>query len=161
MGELEKHCDAVLNWLKNQENKEAFWSPKSVFIQAQVPLDDINSILKTLGDNEHIDFEPVHYTYSNIRINEKGLALLDGLGYVGTIGINTEIRKHIFLKAEADTAKVKEKLEFEQLRLSVQELKAKVGDYPKLKARAKRAEIWVIISVILSALAILLSVIIK
>jgi hypothetical protein len=47
--------------------------------------------------------------------------------------------------------------EYEKLHLEIEDLRTKVLDYPKFEARAKRSEMWTIISIFLAIAAILIS----
>lgn len=65
------------------------------------------------------------------------------------------------LREEGKEEKRIKQLSMEKLHLEVEELRNKLFDYDETKARAKRAEIGMIISVVLSAIAVLLTLIKK
>jgi hypothetical protein len=154
MDKVDDYCQRTLELLKL--NKDQFLRASFILEDLDIPENELPNIMYCLGKNEHVEFRTHHYKPSDMKITAKGLELLDGLGYKGIAGINSDIKRHRVMIVDVDNSKTKEKLEFRQLRLTIQSLELSLQDYPKVRKEARVAIICAVCSALLALIAIVL-----
>lgn len=152
--------DNVLRYLVSRPIE--FYKVGSILADLKMPADDKNEIMNivdNLEQHNHIEVMNERYDYPSIKITGEGIDFITRTSYDESVDVS-DIKIKVGISAHFGRPQ-KEKLEERQLELNVQALQNQLKDYPKLESRARRAEVLVVISLILSALSILLSVMMK